>query len=112
MMYRKSITILIPSELLHTIDSNTEHILVARCSDDAIVLRPIITQPLTFFNTFSKEYQKGYLMGLSDGYHKGYCDSMAFESMCLKHQDDVNCAGLRNTCPYYDDLLNSCKLYA
>ena len=100
MMYRKSITILIPSELLHTIDFNTEHILVARCSDDAIVLRPIITQPLTFFNTFSKEYQKGY------------CDSMTFESMCLKHQDEVNCAGLRNTCPYYDDLLNSCKLYA
>ena len=117
MMYKKNATVLVPSELMYAFDPNQEIVFVATREKDLIVLHPVQTQPNNHRGINSKDYLKGYLMGMSDGYHKGYSDALAYEDLQLTDLDDnddddlPDCTGLCKTCPHYDDLFDSCKLY-
>lgn len=52
-------------------------------------------------------------MGMSDGYHKGYSDALAYEDLQFSGLDDdadlPDCTGLCKACPHYDDLFGICK---
>lgn len=114
-MYKKNATVLVPSELMHAFDPNQEIVFVATREQDLIILRPAHVQLNNHCGINFKDYQKGYLMGMSDGYHKGYSDALAYENLHLSGLDDdddlPDCTGLCKACPHYDDLFDSCKLY-
>lgn len=114
MMYKKNATVLVPSELMYAFDPNQEIVFVATKEKDLIVLRPVHAQHNNQYSTNSKDYQKGYLMGMSDGYHKGYSDAMAYGNLrdsSLDEDDGLpDCTGLCKACPHYDDLFGICKL--
>lgn len=113
MMYKKNATVLVPSELMYAFDQNQEIVFVATMEKDLIVLRPVHAQHNNQCSTNSKDYQKGYLMGISEGYHKGYSDALACENLRLSDIDDdddlPDCTGLCKACPHYDDLFGICK---
>lgn len=113
MMYKKNVTVLVPSKLMYAVDPNQEIVFVATREKNLIVLHPVQTQPNNHNSINSKDYQKGYLMGMSDGYHKGYSDALAYDDLQLSdldYDDDLpDCTGLCKACPHYDDLFGICK---
>jgi hypothetical protein len=114
MMYKENVTVLVPSELLYAFDPDNENTFVAAREKGLIVFRPINAHADNQCDVNSKYYQKGYLLGLSEGYHKGYADAMAYEDMQtegLEDDDFPDCPGFCNACPHYDDLFDSCKFY-
>jgi hypothetical protein len=114
-MYKKKVTVLVPSELMYAFDPNQEILFVATRVKNLIVLHPVQTQSNNHSSINSKDYQKGYLMGMSDGYHKGYSDALAYEDLQFSDLDDdddlPDCTDFCQTCPHYDDLFDSCKQY-
>lgn len=115
MMYTKNATVLVPSELMCAFDPNQEIVFVATRKKDLIVLHPVQMQSNNHRGINSKDYQKGYLMGMSDDYHKVYSDALAYEDLQLSDLDDdddlPDCTGLCKACPHYDDLLSICKFH-
>ncbi len=115
MMYKKNATVLVPSELMYAFDPNQDIVFVATREKDLIVLRSVHAQLNNQCGINSKDYQKGYLMGMGNGYHKGYSDALAHENLHLSGLDDdddlPDCTELCKACPHYDNLFDSCKLY-
>ena len=116
MHYRKNVTVLVPCELLYAFDPDQENIYVAAREKGLIVLRPIDVHTDNQCDVNSNSYQKGYLMGMSEGYHKGYADAMAYEELHNAHtEDDADISGYTGfykVCPHYNDLFDICKYYS
>lgn len=112
MEHRKIAIVLLPSELLYEIDADWKHIFLASNEHGAILLRPFtssIKRPDTDSNL---DYCKGFLMGMSEGYHKGYSDAMAYEELrksTVEANDAPADASACKECPYYDDFYDACK---
>ena len=115
MMTKMNVTVLVPSELLYAFDPDQEHIFIAARERGMLVLRPYGAGSEHQCNTDEISYRNGYLVGMSDGYHKGYSDALAFEDLILERKAndkaDSRCIGYCNACPQYDDLFDVCRLY-
>lgn len=116
MNYRKKVTVLFPSELLYVFNPDQENTYIAARERGLIVLRPTTTHTDGQCKVDDMEYRRGYLSGLSDGYHKGYSDAMAYEdltkTLAVSNDDAPECAGFCKACPHYDDLFDTCKFYS
>ena len=115
MNYKINVTALVPSELLYAFDPDQENVFVAARERGLIVLRPINATAENQCNVPTKDYKRGYLMGMNDGYHKGYADAMAYEeikkSSPYECEELPDCTGFCKACPHYDDLCDTCKFY-
>ena len=116
MKYRINVAVLVPSELLYAFDPDQESVFVAARERGLIVLRPINATIENQCSANTRDYKKGYLMGMNDGYHKGYADAMAYEEIkdiiAGEEEDLPDCTGFCKACPHYDELFDTCKFYS
>jgi hypothetical protein len=116
MMHKKNATVLVPSELLYAFNPDQENSFIAVREHGLIVLRPTTTHTDGQWKVDDLEYRRGYISGLSDGYHKGYSDAMAYEeltkTLAVSNNDEPECTDFCITCPHYDDLFDTCKFYS
>ena len=113
--YRMNVTVLVPSELQDTLIPDQESIFIAARERGIIVLRPINAPVENQCNKNSNDYKNGYLMGVNDGFQKGYAYAMAADKIMKLFSEDEDefpdCTGFCKTCPHYDDLFDSCRYY-
>ena len=76
MMYKKHVTVLVSSELLHAFDPDFENEFVAIREKGTIVLRPNISYEGTSCELMKTDYRRGYFAGMKEGYYQGYTDAL------------------------------------
>ena len=114
MMYKKHVTVLVPSELLHAFDPDFDNEFVAIREKGTIVLRPKISCEGSSCELMKTDYRRGYFAGMKEGYYQGYTDALECDEPANiddYSNEQPSCEGQCSRCPHYDDLFDTCKYY-
>ena len=114
MMYKKHVTVLVPSELLHAFDPHIESEFIAVRERGTIVLRPKISCEGSSCELMKTDYRTGYFAGMKEGYYQGYTDALECADPANIDgfsNEPPTCIGQCSRCPHYDDLFDTCRYY-
>lgn len=88
MNHSQSPILLIPRNMMNNLPEDRGVLLVAIRYGNRITLLPCIDESVVTQSENDWHYRKGYLSGLSDGYHKGFSDALAAEALFGTYEKD------------------------